>query len=118
MTTFEHLVRELLKVTKRVDSRLEQLQQRAAQVQTKYEPRKEFERWKQTLGGRKWKRQKHKQQKGLCLECQQPVALKGAHIDHIKPLSLYPSLAIVPDNLRILCADCNLRKSNQELPSA
>ena len=115
MASFEQIVRELLQVTKRVDSSLQQLQERAMQVQQRYEPRKEFERWKQTLGGRKWKRQQYKRQQGLCMNCQQPIALKGSHIDHIKPLSRYPSLAIAPDNLRILCADCNTSKGVQEL---
>lgn len=115
MASFEHLVRELLKATKRVDSSLQQLQHRADRIRQKYEPRKEFERWKQTIGGRKWKRQQYEKQKGRCMTCQQSVSLQGSHIDHIKPLSRYPSLAIAPENLRILCADCNLRKGEKEL---
>lgn len=115
MPTFEHLVRELLMATKQVDRSLQQLQRRAAQIQQKYEPRTEFERWKQTLGGRKWKRQQYKQQDGCCLMCQKPITLKGSHIDHIKPLSRYPNLAIAPENLRILCADCNLGKGRKVL---
>lgn len=34
------------------------------------------------------------------------------HVDHIKPRSLYPELELSLDNLQILCADCNLGKSN------
>ena len=114
MPTFEHLVRKLFKVTKRVDRSLEEMQQKAAHIQQKYEPRQEFERWKQTLGGRKWKREQFEQQNGRCLKCQKSISLKGSHIDHIKPLSLYPKLAIAPENLRILCPDCNLTKGQQE----
>ena len=34
------------------------------------------------------------------------------HVDHIKPKSLYPELALDIGNLQILCAECNLGKSN------
>lgn len=33
-------------------------------------------------------------------------------VDHIKPRSLHPDLALELDNLQILCADCNIGKSN------
>lgn len=36
------------------------------------------------------------------------------HVDHIKPRSIYPKLALVYENLQILCKDCNLGKSNQD----
>lgn len=35
------------------------------------------------------------------------------HVDHIKPKSRYPDLALSIDNLQILCRDCNLGKSNK-----
>ena len=37
---------------------------------------------------------------------------KGAvlHVDHIKPRSKYPDLALTLDNLQVLCKDCNLGK--------
>lgn len=34
------------------------------------------------------------------------------HVDHIKPVSRFPELAMVFDNLQVLCEDCNLGKSN------
>ncbi|MDX1558997.1 MAG: HNH endonuclease [Marinobacter sp.] len=34
------------------------------------------------------------------------------HVDHIKPRSTHPELSMDLDNLQILCADCNLGKSN------
>lgn len=115
MPTFEKLVRELLQATKRVDQSLLQLQERTAKIHKKYEPRAEFDRWKQSLGGRKWKRQQYKLQAGRCVSCQKQISLNGSHIDHIKPLCRYPGLAIASDNLRILCADCNLSKGSKEL---
>lgn len=41
---------------------------------------------------------------------------KGAmlHIDHIKPRSLYPELALEKSNLQVLCEDCNIAKSNKD----
>lgn len=36
------------------------------------------------------------------------------HVDHIKPRSLYPSLALSFDNLQVLCRDCNPGKSNKD----
>ena len=32
------------------------------------------------------------------------------HVDHIKPRSIYPELALSFSNLQILCEDCNLGK--------
>ncbi|NKF49291.1 HNH endonuclease [Shewanella sp. WXL01] len=34
------------------------------------------------------------------------------HVDHIKPRSKYPELALELSNLQILCEQCNLGKSN------
>ncbi|MGS0680237.1 HNH endonuclease [Shewanella sp. 125m-7] len=34
------------------------------------------------------------------------------HVDHIKPRSLYPGLALDIDNLQVLCEACNQGKSN------
>jgi len=33
-------------------------------------------------------------------------------VDHIKPKSLFPHLALEPSNLQILCRECNVGKSN------
>ena len=41
---------------------------------------------------------------------------KGAvlHVDHIKPRSLYPELALEESNLQVLCEDCNIGKSDSD----
>lgn len=39
---------------------------------------------------------------------------KTIHVDHIKPRSKFPDLALELSNLQILCADCNLGKSNKD----
>lgn len=36
------------------------------------------------------------------------------HVDHIKPISKFPELALEPENLQVLCRDCNLGKSNTD----
>ena len=36
------------------------------------------------------------------------------HVDHIKPRSKFPELALEITNLQILCEDCNLGKSNTD----
>ena len=37
------------------------------------------------------------------------------HVDHIKPRSLFPELALDKSNLQVLCEDCNLGKMTNEL---
>jgi 5-methylcytosine-specific restriction endonuclease McrA len=36
------------------------------------------------------------------------------HVDHIKPRSRWPELELEASNLQVLCADCNLGKSNRD----
>lgn len=36
------------------------------------------------------------------------------HVDHIKPRSIHPELELDPNNVQILCRDCNLGKSNKD----
>ncbi len=37
---------------------------------------------------------------------------KRIHVDHIKPRSIYPEIALSLENVQILCDDCNYGKSN------
>jgi 5-methylcytosine-specific restriction endonuclease McrA len=51
--------------------------------------------------------------RGACELCgAAPSPGKPLHIDHIKPRSKYPELELELSNLQVLCADCNLGKSN------
>jgi hypothetical protein len=43
-----------------------------------------------------------------------PQAGAVLHVDHIKPRSKYPELCLSIDNLQILCAECNIGKSNKD----
>jgi hypothetical protein len=36
------------------------------------------------------------------------------HVDHVKPRSKFPELALCLENLQVLCSDCNLGKSNTD----
>ena len=36
------------------------------------------------------------------------------HVDHIRPRSKFPALALELSNLQVLCKDCNLGKSNRD----
>jgi len=38
---------------------------------------------------------------------------KYLSIDHIKPVSKFPELALEPSNLQVLCIECNKEKSNK-----
>lgn len=35
-------------------------------------------------------------------------------VDHIKPRSLHPELALIESNLQVLCKSCNMGKSNRD----
>lgn len=49
---------------------------------------------------------------GGCCQCCGARAERGKplHVDHIKPRSKYPELALTLGNLQVLCPDCNLGK--------
>jgi len=49
---------------------------------------------------------------GRCMLCGDQKS--GMHVDHIKPRSKYPELALDINNLQVLCRDCNLGKSNRD----
>lgn len=44
-----------------------------------------------------------------CVLCKSTYRLQ---VDHIKPRSKYPELALDPKNLQVLCRKCNLAKGN------
>lgn len=62
---------------------------------------------------------------GRCEACGRGKAETRLHVDHIKPRSRYPHLALEVTNLQVLCEDCNLGKGTHDetaweknLPSA
>ncbi len=79
-------------------------------------PRWKFVLSKRFYSSREWLELRHGallKAKGRCALCGSSAA-EGIvlHVDHIKPRSLYPWLALKDNNLQVLCHDCNLGKSN------
>ena len=68
---------------------------------------------------RAWKELRYKVliKNGQRCQCCGASAIQGAslHVDHIKPRSFYPELALDESNLQILCGDCNIGKSNKDV---
>ena len=54
----------------------------------------------------------YEQQQGICPICGQHFDFEKMHADHIKPW--HAGGKTVPENLQMLCRDCNLKKSRQE----
>ncbi|CAH6659897.1 MULTISPECIES: HNH endonuclease [Pseudocitrobacter] len=53
---------------------------------------------------------------GACSACGRTASKHGIviHVDHIKPRSKYPELALRLDNLQLLCNECNCAKGNRD----
>ncbi len=52
---------------------------------------------------------------GRCAACgNRPTEENPIEVDHIKPRSKYPQLALSLANLQVLCRDCNQGKSNRD----
>jgi 5-methylcytosine-specific restriction endonuclease McrA len=61
---------------------------------------------------------RNSQHKKLCAYCKNPLSLRAAdncHIEHILPKSDYFEFIFHPKNLCVVCADCNLIKSNEDI---
>jgi len=66
---------------------------------------------------KEWRRLRYtvlKKYERTCLCCGRKAPDVPIHVDHIKPRSIYPELELDPDNLQLLCEDCNLGKSNTD----
>ncbi len=49
-----------------------------------------------------------------CMACgRSPRNRVVIHVDHILPRSIYPEVALIFENMQILCEDCNMGKSNK-----
>ena len=49
----------------------------------------------------------------ICNYCRRKVDITWVHVDHIKPRSLFPELALEFSNLTVSCPPCNIRKSDR-----
>jgi 5-methylcytosine-specific restriction endonuclease McrA len=51
-----------------------------------------------------------------CFACgRTPAHGVALHVDHIQPRYLYPDRAFDPENMQILCEDCNLGKGAKKV---
>ena len=60
---------------------------------------------------REWQRVRYavlKKHGRLCMAC--GISAREVHVDHIKPRSKFPELALEITNLQVLCRACNLGK--------
>ena len=57
-----------------------------------------------------WRMLRYQALKRSNKRCELCGATSKLHVDHIKPRSRYPELALRLDNLQVLCRDCNLGK--------
>lgn len=57
-----------------------------------------------------------KESNGCCCLCGRSNRERGVimHVDHIKPKSKWPELALTLSNLQVLCEDCNMGKGNRD----
>lgn len=112
-SSLQELLQSLINSTKKTDKILASLKKISERIDNRYEPRVQFERWRDSIDGKAWRQQKFNEQNGLCAICNQTIKLKGSHIDHKQPISLHPSLALDLKNLQITCPDCNTSKGNR-----
>ena len=68
------------------------------------------------IHSREWKRLRYRTlaKRGVTCECcgAGPNSAGVIVVDHIKPRKKFPELALAPDNLQVLCTECNLGKGS------
>lgn len=73
-------------------------------------------RVREFLDTRAWRTLRYRvlKEQGARCQCCGATPKSGAqmNIDHIKPRKTHPNLALDPDNLQVLCSDCNAGKGN------
>lgn len=111
--SFQELTQELFKTTKQADLLLAKLKKKANEIEAKYDPRTEFNRWRSSIEGQLWKKQQYASQNGCCAICSKSIELLGSHIDHIQSISTHPHLALETRNLQIACLTCNAKKGDR-----
>lgn len=96
-------------------------QQATADVEYEFEQDADFDdqpKEKSFYQTREWKSLRYRalKERGNSCECcgRSPKDGIKIHVDHIKPRSLYPHLALEITNLQILCDECNIAKSNTD----
>ncbi len=108
------LSEKLFRLNFKVNEYLKETEKKIEKIKNKYEPRNQFNSWRNSQEGKQWKEEQYRRQNKRCPICQQPIlSLKGSHIDHIKPLSTHPHLALNTKNMRITHGACNILRINE-----
>lgn len=85
---------------------------------SEYEPGQSLEPAADFIVSSGWLKLRYQVLKSFGARCQCCGATKDdgvrIDVDHIKPRSLYPELALDFANLQVLCGPCNLGKSNRD----
>ena len=89
-----------------------------AKKRVKKKARKALHISKDFYVSKEWRRLRYrviKKYSAECMACGRSKKYHGIviHVDHIKPRSKYPDMALQINNLQLLCEDCNLGKSNK-----
>ena len=93
-------------------SHVQSLESRISKLQVAIEKKRELHPF---YDSREWRDLRYYALKLYGRKCQLCFATNTQiHVDHIKPRSKYPELALDIKNLQILCKDCNLGKSNKD----
>lgn len=95
----------------------QQIQHYARMAEGKLKPTLKAKTMKDFYSSRAWKILRYQafERHGNKCQCCGISPSLGAvlHVDHIKPKSTHPHLALDLNNLQILCSDCNMGKINQ-----
>jgi len=87
-------------------------------VELAEERKRKIEEAEQFYSSPEWdmlRKQVIKQKGKVCAECGRRITQNSdITVDHIKPRSRYPDLALKIENLRVLCRSCNSAKGNRE----
>ena len=101
------------------DASMAKLIRRKKKLKQEFNPvklaRKNFNNWIKGSEGKAFKRYLYRHQKKRCAapDCEMQKTkfpLGHLQVDHIKPLSVYPELALDRKNLQLLCGPCNQKK--------
>lgn len=85
-------------------------------IQLAEERKKRLDETKQFYSSPEWnlmRKQVIKEKGRICSECGKRITNSNdVTVDHIRPWSKYPHLALKKQNLRVLCRSCNARKGD------
>ena len=101
-----------IKKIKNLRETVKNLENKIARIEGKHKKNEPQKHW--LYSSSKWQELRYKTLRKFGFKC---MACNSSnvelHVDHIKPISKYPNLALEEKNLQVLCKNCNLGKSNK-----